>query len=280
MSAAATRRIIAQIMNELQIQVMQHPGKIETNFVEIKAALLTQMQAYEELDVTEGNIPERKADVATLRKIRKAIDDRRKEVKKAYNVPLAEFEGKVKDLTSIIDGQIDRLNDGLNRFEEKRKADKRIHVAQVYAQNIGEYAEFLPLDKVQTSQWLNKTYSDADIISDIQYAIMKVKEDVSTIKLLRSEIEEELIDVYKRTGSINAAVMRSNDYNEAKRIACQKAAGAPGAPKAEEVSTRPVESAPEAAGDPTGIFKVFGAEAIDAVREFLELAGIEYEEIQ
>lgn len=244
-------------MNDLQIEVIQTPGKIETNFADIEEALSLQMQAYEALDVTEGNIAERKADVATLRKIKKAIDDRRKDVKKAYNVPLSEFETKVKTLTGIIDKQIDRINSGLSKFEEKRKADKLIHVAQVYAQNIGEYAEFLPLNKVQTPQWLNKTYSDSDIISDIQYAVMKVKEDVSTIKLLRSEIEEELIDVYKRTGSVNAAVMRSNDYNEAVRIAREKAAG-----------------------DPTGIFKVFGAEAIDAVREFLELAGIEYEEIQ
>ena len=74
-------------MNEIEVKVTQTAGVIESNFEEIKEALGLQMTAYLELELNEENIKERKADLATLRKIRKAVDDRRKDVKKTFNKP-------------------------------------------------------------------------------------------------------------------------------------------------------------------------------------------------
>ena len=69
-------------MNDLEVKVSQQPGIINCNLEEIKEALKVQMTAYMDLEVTEGNIKESKSDLATLRKIKKAVDDRRKEVKR------------------------------------------------------------------------------------------------------------------------------------------------------------------------------------------------------
>lgn len=96
-------------MNEFSVQIKQ-PVIITGNFEEMQAELSNMMQAYAGLEVTEANLNERKKDVATLRKIKAAIEDKRKETKREYSKPIKEFEEKCKLLTATIDRQIDRIN--------------------------------------------------------------------------------------------------------------------------------------------------------------------------
>lgn len=207
-------------MNELEVKVKQTPGKIEANFKEIKLALENQMQAYEALEVTEDNLTERKADVATLRKIRGAVEDKRKEVKKAFEAPLKDFESEVKEVTGILDKQIDRLVKDMDVFEQKRIAEKQAHIKELYEQTVGEYAEFLPLPVIRSEKWNNKTCKDNDIVYDIQERIVRVRGDLETIKALGSEFEDKLIAYYKASGNdITAVIKRENDLKEAKRAA-------------------------------------------------------------
>ena len=63
-------------MDELKIVINQELGTISTNFEEVKEALTDQMKVYEELKVSESNKPERKKDIATLRKIIKAVTEK------------------------------------------------------------------------------------------------------------------------------------------------------------------------------------------------------------
>lgn len=264
----------------MQISVLQTPGKIETNFLELEAQLRLQMQAYEELEVTEENIPERKEDVATLRKIRKAVDDRRKEVKKAYSQPLTEFEAKVKTLTGIIDEQIARINEGLGEFEAKRKQEKQVHIVELYKANIGDFEEFLPLQRIQSPQWLNKTCTDNEIIGDIQTMALRVQNDLALIRSLHSEIEEELIKVYRQSGNdVGAAVRRNSDYEHDARVSAQKAQEAASRKMAEEVPTEPQETRRKARKEPTLAIRVRGMENISALQLFLDMSGMEYEEV-
>lgn len=207
-------------MNELEVKVSQQLGVIDCNLEEIKEALRLQMTAYTELEVTEDNIGESKNDLATLRKIKKAVDDRRKEVKKSFMKPYEDFEADVKSVLSIIDEPINMIDGKLKGFEEKRVAEKVEHAKEIYAQNIGEYADFLPFSAVFRKTWGNKTCTDNEIISDIQSAVLKVSNDIAVIKGLRSEIEEQVIDVYKKTcNNLSAAVQKNTDYIEAKEAA-------------------------------------------------------------
>ena len=78
-------------MQEFDVVVTPKAGVIECNFDEIKEALKVQMSAYADVVVAEDEIPVYKADLATLRKIRKAVDARRLEVKKEYEKPYDDF---------------------------------------------------------------------------------------------------------------------------------------------------------------------------------------------
>lgn len=204
-------------MNDIEVKVTQQAGVIDCNIEEIKEALERQMTAYMELEITEGNIKESKADLATLRKIKKAVDDRRKEVKRTFNKPYEEFEAKVKDVLSVIDKPIDMIDAKLKGFEEKRIAEKIEHTKVVYAENIGGFEEFLPYSAVFKSTWKNATCTDNEIISDIQEAVVRVKNDLAAIKGLNSEIEEELIGIYKNTGNLAAAIAKNSTYIAVKK---------------------------------------------------------------
>lgn len=204
-------------MNDIEVKVTQQAGVIDCNIEEIKEALERQMTAYMELEITEDNIKESKADLATLRKIKKAVDDRRKEVKRTFNKPYEEFETKVKDVLSVIDKPIDMIDAKLKGFEEKRIAEKIEHTKVVYTENIGEFEEFLPYSAVFKSTWKNATCTDNEIISDIQEAVVRVKNDLAAIKGLNSEIEDELIGIYKNTGNLATAIAKNSTYIAVKK---------------------------------------------------------------
>lgn len=133
-------------LEDFEVSVTTSPGAMTANFDDLERTLTIQMTAYDNLPVTAENVKERKDDVATLRKIRKAIEDKRKSAKSEYEKPLKEFEGNVKRLTAIIDKQIDTINKGITQVEEARKAEKQKTVMALYEREVGDLSPFLPYE--------------------------------------------------------------------------------------------------------------------------------------
>ena len=207
--------------SEFQVRI-SNTGKtaITGNFKEMQEELATMMQAYAGLEVTEENLPERKKDVATLRKIKTAIEDKRKAAKREYETPLKAFEAECKKLTALIDKEVDRITADMNVYEQKRIAAKRAHCAEIYEANIGGFAEYLPLEKVRKPTWDNKTCTDTEVLANIQEEIIHVKADVGVIESMCGEWREECLKVYKASGNnLTAALQRAKDLESAKQTA-------------------------------------------------------------
>lgn len=79
------------------------PQAIVFNFDELKKELAEKITPYKSLAVTEDDLKGAKSDKANLNKLKKALNDKRIEVKKEYMQPLEVFEGQVKELVSIVD---------------------------------------------------------------------------------------------------------------------------------------------------------------------------------
>lgn len=199
-------------MYELDFQVAHTPATFDVNFGEIKQALEEQMRVYKELELTEEAIPERKSDVALLRKMRGAIDTRRKEIKAEFNKPYAEFEAKVKELISLIDEPIELIDTALKEFDAKRIAERQDHLRELYNDNIKGYAHILPFETLKGKSWDNKTKSDKDIIDEIQIAVISVENDLLAIRNMGSPIEDELIGMYEKTRNLPAVIKRAADF--------------------------------------------------------------------
>lgn len=254
-----------------ELVVKQSAGTIEFDFDEIRTEVAKIAGNYEGLVVTEGEIKGAKSDLATLRKMKKEIDDRRKEVKAVFIKPYEDFEKKVKEIQAIIDKPIAEIDDQLKAFEAKRVEEKQAHIQELYEQHIGEYTDILPISAVRKPQWDNATYKDADIIYDISEKVQHIKSDMAVIDSLRSEIPEELKALYISSGyQLAAVVKRNSDYEEVKRLAEQKVAkeDLKAEPKAEEI--------PFATPDKFS-FTVFSEEDSGKVIEFMEFCEIKYE---
>lgn len=264
-------------MNELIIT--QTPATISANFEDVEAGLKNMMQAYN-IEVTEDTIPERKKDVATLRKMKAAIDSKRKEVKKDYEAPLKDFESKVKKLTAIIDGGIKQITDQLDSYEVKRIAQKQEVIRRIYSENIGEYEEFLPLQKIYDPRWNNKSTSEKEITQDIQQARLAVASDITVLKSSCGEYYDECIATYKRCGNnLATAMTRLNDLRTAAERAkeqLQKKRVEVEVEKALLQREEPAQKPKEV--EKTWTFRVHSKEDADSVRAYLEMFGMRYEE--
>ena len=74
-------------MDELMIITRQAPGVVKfDNFEEIKTWLAERLKDYKNLAYTEDSLKLAKADKAELNRLKKALDERRKEIKKIYMV--------------------------------------------------------------------------------------------------------------------------------------------------------------------------------------------------
>lgn len=264
-------------MSEFSVQIKQ-PVIISGNFEEMQLELQNMMQAYAGLEVTEENLPERKKDIATLRKIKSAIEDKRKSAKKDYEKPFKAFEAECKKLTGIIDTEINRINADMEVYDKKRIAEKRKVIDRLYAENIGDYADYLPLAIIFRPQWDNKTYSESNIICDIQEAVLTVKTDFQTIDTMCDPWQEECKAVYKSSG-LTGALQRYKDLESARKTAEASV-------KASEQQTPTPE--PETQANATEslvdserwVFTITVTNETDAkfIRDTCEMCGYEYKE--
>lgn len=283
-------------MSEFELAVLQK-GEIKFDVEEAKRRISERTSDFERLVVTEETIKDAKDIRATLNKERKAFDDERKSVKSEYEKPLKDFESKVKEVLAFYDKAIENIDSQLKAFDEERIKAKQEHLKQLYDENIGDYAEYIPFDKVKKPQWDNATYKDIDIIHDISAEKTKIMADLDVLQALDSEIYDKLIEKYKKSGNVLAEAIKANtDYIQAKQLTEKKAEEDAQAKieaerkareeaeqraieaekKIEEVKEEPINPLPFDVE--TVRFVISGQENIDKVREFLTFSEIEFEE--
>jgi hypothetical protein len=170
-----------------------HPVPVSFNYQELKKEIAERTLPYKGLIVTENAIPTAKADLAKLRKLEKAIDDRRKDVKKEYNAPYMEFEAKVKDILSDIQEAEQNIDSQVKAFEKQAEDEKLSQIQKFFGLAFGELAKDIRFEKVYNPKWLNKGYKMAEIEEEIAAAANKLYADIEVVKGLKSPHETSLL---------------------------------------------------------------------------------------
>lgn len=235
------------------------PQKIDFNYEAIKSELSESLERYNSLVVTEDSISAAKKDKAALNKLKTALEDRRKEVKKDCLRPYEEFERKIKELVGMIDAPVLAIDGQIKAFDEIKKAEKRADIQAFYSDNVGDLAPLLPLDKVFDPRWLNATYKIDDVQKEIADRIFKTRNDIGIIKAMNLSGEQQVLDVYLRTLDMSAALAektrledqqkRMEEYEAARQKADQEA------PQAGEGAVQPRASIYECAQAPCAVFE-------------------------
>lgn len=172
-------------MAQFDIVSNSSAGSISLNYEELETQLKQELRKYD-YEVTEDLIKNAKEDKAKLNKFAKAIDDRRKEIKKEYSQPLVEFETQMNTLRDLAKDGYNKINDQLNVFEEERKKEKQLEIAEYFS---SLNFNVLSLYKLFDVKWLNKSCNDwREQLND---KINQIKQDLETIDLFGLTDEEK-----------------------------------------------------------------------------------------
>ena len=206
-------------MQEINLLVEQKNGSIETNFEEIKAALVAGLEEYKGMVFTAESQPEAKKTVASLRKLKKAMNDRRIEIKKTFMAPYTNFEAQVKELDKLIDEPIDFISGQIEEFERRRVEAKKAMICEIYTGIMAEHGtamEYLPLDRIYDSRWENSTTAQKAITEAITAHVEYVEKDLDTIRAMESEFEDKGLAKYRATLELSDAITTMNQYQKQK----------------------------------------------------------------
>ncbi len=208
-------------MNELIITVNQQPGIISTNFEEIKSSLAAQMQVYKELEVTEGNKTERKKDIATLRKMQKAMTEKASEVRNKCLEPYNAFKKQADDLMEVINEPIRIIDGQVKEFEERQRIEKQAAIDAMFEELILKYTpemvSEIGIRNIYDSKWENATTSMKSIRDDMTARLDKIRDDVGLISSTLSDKTEEALSLFWGDLDVNKAITMINRYEAQKR---------------------------------------------------------------
>lgn len=121
------------------------------NFDALEEQLDKKLDEYRGTVFTEDTKTIAKAEIASLRRLKKDIEDGRKTVKKKWMEPYDAFDKRMKILSTKVDEPINAINEQVQAFEEKRRQEKREEIHRMYEDCVSEYEEsreFIVLDKL------------------------------------------------------------------------------------------------------------------------------------
>ena len=222
-------------MYDLELAVSQDLGKITANFDEIKTALAGQLEEYKDKEFTEDKKKDAKEDLASLRKLKKSVDDRRKEVKKVYMKPYDDFEAKVKELIGLIDEPIKLIDYQVKSFEANRVKARKEEIKKVYEELVpDELQDYIPLERIYGPKWDNVTTTMKSVKTEISSKVSSTNADIAAIKAMRSEKEETALNLYMENNNLAIAIKYLSEYENEKAEILRKQ-------EAEEVERREQE---------------------------------------
>ena len=278
------------------------PAEIGFNFEELEAELQRRLEHYNHLVVTEDAVKEAKDDLANLRKLREALETRRKDVKKQCEVPYKAFEAKEKRLIALIDAPISAINGQVKKFEDQEREQKRNDIAGVYAELVPDnIREIIPLERIMDPTWLNKGTSMKKIREAIDVRVKRTNVDMALIDGVNPKYMAAVLQKYIETLDVNAALNYQDELiaaeerfkaQEAARAerAAQAAARAGRVPQAEEkppvAVQEPVRESASAPAPQPGAeerryllkleFPTITRGQADALKAFLKANNIDY----
>jgi len=176
----------------------------------LKAQLEGISKKYTGLIVTEDNLASVKSTRAMLNKLNKGLEDKRKEIKKAYNEPLSEFENKVRGFENIISKSLDPIDESIKKLEDDQRDSRRINVQKVIDEMAPAYGIDPNAIEIENS-WTNKTMTElklTKILADGFNALKRKKDLFETNKKLVEEHAK-----YVGVESDGWVSQLSNDYN-------------------------------------------------------------------
>lgn len=171
-------------------------GKLELKNAELlKDAVKEIADKYKDLIITDDTVKSDKKTKTELNGLLKQLEDKRKEYKKQYQIPLKDFENSIKDIEAPLSDAINNLKMQLNDYDERLAKQKEEQIRSFIEEVCKEHKADAK-DIIINPKWLNKstskkTWQDEAIqaikLQDAE--ISRVEIDVANIKAFAKQLD-------------------------------------------------------------------------------------------
>lgn len=200
---------------ELRIEPFKTPEQILFNYEELKEMILEKASHYEVLVYTDEQIQIAKADLANLRRLKKALNDERIRREREYMESFNVFKAQVNEIIGIIDKPCAVIDQRVKEFDERTKEEKR-HAIEAYWQEILQ-ADKIPagitFNHLFNEKWLNASVKMSAIAKEITAKLEQIENDLAVIENLPSYAFEAK-EIYINTLDLGKAVSEANRLRE------------------------------------------------------------------
>lgn len=182
-------------MEEIKI-IIENPEQGIANYEPIKAHAQELAAVYGGLIVDPDAIKDAKTDCAMLRKMAKQASDLRIKIQREHAAKIAKVVDQLSEVSGIFNDAAAKIDGQVKAYDEQRKAARREEIKAIYAEEIGEFAEMMPLSSIARPQWENKSTTDKAIRDDINAAVINARQAVETIRGFCSKHEAAILSAY------------------------------------------------------------------------------------
>lgn len=166
------------------------------------------------VEVNEETVKETKKLLAKVNKSVKALEDRRKEVKRELLEPYQEFETKVKEIVNIVKEADNEVRSQVKELEEKERDEKKERLRDIWTLRIEQYkgSKVFDFEDWLTPQHLNKSFSINKAEDEMVEFLEKVERDIETLKGYEDNLS--LISIYKETKDLGLTLSMRREEEE------------------------------------------------------------------
>lgn len=198
---------------------------------------------YNKLVFTPDQYNDAKDERIKVNKLKKLIEDNRKEIVKEYKEPIDDFEATSKRIEKLLESAANTIGASIEKFDLKQQEIKREKINKlieaIREDIILNHKEFeVPLRELVIEfdkRWFNKTYKDKDLENDIGAQFNSALDDLynfkegaeiilnyfNTINVDNLLNKEVYIERYKFTRDVNGVISSIKADYEAKKVALQ-----------------------------------------------------------
>ncbi|MBQ2987641.1 MAG: DUF1351 domain-containing protein [Clostridia bacterium] len=204
---------------ELVVQTEHEPGIVLFhNYEALREALAKGVKYYQGFTYSVENIEIAKTHRDELKKVKKLLEDKKKEIEAAYTAPYIDVEAKLKELIEMVKAPFTVADDFIKSAEKEIKRQEILAFAKKKAEVLGEYA-----DKIVESpaffnpKWLNATYREKQWKADIEATVGQASSDIRSIQSAAGKNAPALMAHYYETLSLARAEQFMASLNESKQ---------------------------------------------------------------
>lgn len=196
------------------------------NYEELKKELTELRDRYASLVLGEDQVKIGKAEATALNALANRIDEKRKEIKKAYLRPFETVEEQFKELTQLVKEARQAIKNQTDAYDQLSVDEKLKEVESKFNELCEKYQfHYINFEELKagSTQWKNKGKTAEQIGNEIETMMKNVQKDLNAIESMFSkeeawEVKAEYIDLWNSEHIWNLSQVLLNHQKEAERL--------------------------------------------------------------